>query len=132
MSTENYRAYQREKRRSGNGFLAAITVLVFGIFLVILIAALVLVPRLVRAADAAQTVLTEIDTTLGEGKAEQMLEDLHTLVESSSAGVETATEKLEAIDIDSLNGAIGDLATVVEPLANVVEQLRGVVEAWPF
>lgn len=47
-----------------------------------------------------------------------MVENIDQLVTTSQEGVEQAIAKLDAIDIDTLNKAIKDLADVVEPLAN--------------
>ena len=46
-----------------------------------------------------------------------MVENVDTLATTSQSAVEHATEKLDTIDLETLNKAIADLADVVEPLA---------------
>ena len=48
-----------------------------------------------------------------------MVENVNTLTTDSQSAVTEAIEKLDAIDIDTLNKAIRDLSDVVEPLAKV-------------
>ena len=68
------------------------------------------VPCLVEATDTLQTAqetLTDIQTLFDENG----------LVWQSSEALSQATEKLNRMDIESLNSAIRDLGAVVEPLA---------------
>lgn len=49
-----------------------------------------------------------------------MIEDLNALVSGSRDGISEAIGKIAAIDIDSLNEAIQDLKTVIQPLARLL------------
>ena len=73
-------------------------------------------------AVQAETVLTNLETVTNELAAadlEALVTDVNSLVTSSQAGVESALGKLNAIDMETLNKAIRDLAEVVEPLARM-------------
>lgn len=62
--------------------------------------------------DSATEKLAQIDLT-------NITDKLDTLVTSSQSAVEEALEKINTIDITTLNQAIADLARVVEPLARI-------------
>ena len=73
-------------------------------------------------ATQAQAVLTDLGTaanalTLVDFSA--MASQVETLAADSQAAVTEAMIKLDAIDIDTLNKAIKDLAAIVDPLAKV-------------
>lgn len=97
-----------------------------------------LMPRAYGLAEQTETVLTDLEAVTGhlEGQMEViltnldevtqelaqadlagMVENVDTLATTSQSAVEHATEKLDTIDLDTLNKAIQDLADVVEPLA---------------
>jgi uncharacterized protein YoxC len=104
----------------------------------ILILLCTLVPRVYGLVEKTETVLTDLEAVTGqlEGQMEGiltnleevtqelaqtdlagMVENVDTLATTSQSAVEHATEKLDTIDLDTLNKAIKDLADVVEPLA---------------
>lgn len=73
-------------------------------------------------AVKADTVLTNLETVTRELAAadlEGLVTDVNGLVTTSQEGLEGALEKMNAIDLDTLNKAIEDLAKIVEPLAKV-------------
>ena len=73
-------------------------------------------------AVKADTVLTNLETDTRELAAadlEGLVTDVNGLVTTSQEGLEGALEKMNAIDLDTLNKAIEDLAKIVEPLAKV-------------
>lgn len=68
----------------------------------------------------AESVLTNLETVTQELAAadlEGLVTDVNGLVSTSQTGVEQALDKLNAMDMDTLNKAIEDLSKVVEPLA---------------
>lgn len=70
----------------------------------------------------AESVLTNLETVTQELAAADLkglVTDVNGLVSTSQTGVEQALDKLNAMDMDTLNKAIEDLAKVVEPLAKV-------------
>ncbi len=74
-------------------------------------------------AVQAESVLTNLKTVTQELAAADLagvVTDVDTLVNTSQQGMEGALEKLNALDIETLNQAIQDLADVVKPLANMV------------
>lgn len=69
----------------------------------------------------AEIVLTNLETVtseLAEVDLESMVSNVDSLVTSSQDGVKQALDKINALDIDSLNQAIEDLSAVVKPLAD--------------
>ena len=97
-----------------------------------------LMPRAYGLAGKAQTVLTDLESVTGQLNEQMdtilinldevtkelaqadlagMVENVDTLATTSQSAVEHATEKLDTIDLETLNKAIADLADVVEPLA---------------
>ena len=105
-----------------------------GVFLLVC----TLMPRVYGLVEQTETVLTDLEAVTGqlEGQMEViltnldevtqelaqadlagMVENVDTLATTSQSAVEHATEKLDTIDLDTLNKAIQDLADVVEPLA---------------
>ena len=70
----------------------------------------------------AGTVMDNLDSVaqaLAAADLGSMVENMNTLTADSQAVVSEAMEKLDTINIDTLNKAISDLAEVVEPLAKL-------------
>ena len=105
-----------------------------GVFLLVC----TLMPRVYGLAGQAQTVLADLESVTGQLNEQMdtilinldevtkelaqadlagMVENVDTLATTSQSAVEHATEKLDTIDLETLNKAIEDLADVVEPLA---------------
>lgn len=97
-----------------------------------------LMPRVYRLAGQTEAVLTDLEAVTGQLEGQMdviltnlddvtkelaqadlagMVDNVDTLATTSQRAVEHATEKLDTIDLDTLNKAIKDLAAVVEPLA---------------
>ena len=97
-----------------------------------------LMPRVYGLVEQTETVLTDLEAVTGQLEGQMdviltnldevtqelaqadlvgMVENVDTLATTSQSAVEHATEKLDTIDLDTLNKAIQDLADVVEPLA---------------
>ena len=73
-------------------------------------------------AGQAQTVMENLNTVtqaLADADISSIVDNMSTLTVESQAAVADAMEKLDTIDIDTLNKAIADLAEIVEPLAKV-------------
>ena len=70
----------------------------------------------------AETILDNMETVtqeLADADLGSMVENVNVLAAESQSVVSEAMEKLDTIDIDTLNKAIQDLSDVVEPLAKV-------------
>ena len=104
----------------------------------ILILVCTLMPRVYGLVEKTETVLTNLEAVPGQLEGQMdgiltnleevtqelaqtdlagMVENVDTLATTSQSAVEHATEKLDTMDLDTLNKAIKDLADVVEPLA---------------
>lgn len=94
---------------------------------VLLLTVLKLVPQLQALTEQADIVMTNLETVTEELTRldlEAMVENIDSLVGTSQGGVSTAIEKLEQVDIDTLNEAISDLSDVIEPLAKIANRFK--------
>ncbi len=69
----------------------------------------------------AETVLTNLEAVTSELAAvdlASMVTNVDSLVSDSQEGIKQALEKINELDITSLNNAINDLSAVVKPLAD--------------
>lgn len=84
-------------------------------------------PRLDEVVTQMQTVLGNLETTTQELAAldlSGMMDGIDALVASGQDGLAQTMEKLNTIDIETLNKAIKDLAAVVEPFAKLVNRFN--------
>ncbi|MBQ4600111.1 MAG: hypothetical protein IJB17_00575 [Oscillospiraceae bacterium] len=68
------------------------------------------------------TMVTDVDGFIGT--AEGLAGNMDTLVATGQTSLEQTMAKLNAINFETLNKAIEDLAAVVEPIANFFNKLR--------
>ena len=87
-----------------------------GIFLTILIAVAVLVPKLALTLDNANVVLEQISYTANQ--MDDVLISVESLVEDSSEEVTRALENMNSIDFEKLNKSIDDFNSVISPLSD--------------
>lgn len=73
----------------------------------------------IKNAQVAVENMAEISQELADADLAGMIEDTRVLVNESSAGIADAMKKLDQIEFDKLNKAIGDFQAVVEPLARL-------------
>ena len=106
---------ERQTKYARRQFLV---VAVCGALLVAL--AFILVPRALELSARLEAVagnLENITAELDEADLKGMVENVDSLAQSSQQGLQEALSKLNAIDFDTLNRAIKNLADAVEPLA---------------
>jgi predicted PurR-regulated permease PerM len=72
---------------------------------------------LLGQAEVVLTNLEDVTNELAQVEFTKMIDDVNGLVTSSQQGLEGTLEKVNSIDIETLNEAIDGLAKVVEPLA---------------
>lgn len=97
-----------------------IAAMVAGIFVITAFSAAILVPKASNTLEQAEHVLgdlAEVTRGLKEADLPGLVADMDGLVSESGKGIQEALEKLNAVDIERLNEAIGDLQAIVEPLA---------------
>ncbi len=99
----------------------ALTVAVLAVLIRVIPPLLGMMDQAVTAMDQATATLETVDDTLTDI---QGLFEEDGLVGQSSRALEEATDKINRMDIDSLNRAIGDLGDVVEPLADFFGKFR--------
>ena len=97
----------------------------------IVLALLVVLPKMMSVATNADQALEEVNTLAGNAQKtleniDRTVEDANTTVnsagkilEENAEGMEQALENINGIDFESLNQAIKDLQQSVEPLANL-------------
>lgn len=96
--------------------MKALMIAMAGIFIMILITVLVLVPKATETLQNANVALEQISYTAQQ--MDTVFESAQTLVEDSSEGVTMAIEAMNSIDFEGLNQSIEDLGKVVSPLSN--------------
>lgn len=77
-------------------------------------------PELAGIVEQMETVLGNLEnvtTQLAAADLAEMAENVDALVVTGQKSLEQTMEKINAIDLETLNKAIGDLAKVIEPLA---------------
>ena len=93
-----------------------------GIFLTLLIAVAVLVPKLALTLDNANVALEQISFTADQ--MDDVLISVEALVEDSSEGVTQALENMNSIDFEKLNKSIDDFNSVVSPLSSFLGRFK--------
>ncbi len=86
-----------------------------GIFLILLLAVAVLVPKVTETLYNANVALEQV-TGMAE-HADTILESVDGLVAESSEGVSQAMENMNSIDFQKLNQSIDDFNKVISPLS---------------
>lgn len=102
-----------EALKKQNDLLKVIMFFMFCILMTSVIAALIIIPRLLSVFDMVQTSLTQMQgviTDLSATAAQLAESDLSGLIKSSQ-------ETLDKLDFDGLNATLNDLKTVIEPMA---------------
>lgn len=125
-----------------NRLLAGIFVMVAGMFLVAFVSAILIVPKVIVILDQTEATIGEVQTEIDNlREIESIVNDFSKvskeiasadipgligktegLVDESGDGIAKAVQKLDSIDIKSLNKAIEDLKSVVEPLADMFDR----------
>ena len=97
--------------------------------LLLLIAMAVLVPRLLGVIRQADQTLSQVQLTIDQ--AQQSLEKIDTLVQNTDTivventdAVAEAMQRLNQVDLDSLNSSISSLSRILEPLAAFLGRFR--------
>ncbi len=142
MDPNTYENYQMDESYQAGGASELITLMqkqnrmmkilmicMAGIMAIMLLSAVILVPKTVRIlgeADAAMKNvqvavenLAEVSEALAEADLSGMIEDTRALVNESSIGITEAIGKLNQIEFGTLNKAISDFQAVVEPMARL-------------
>lgn len=97
--------------------------------LLLLIAVAALVPRLLGVLRQADQTLSQVQLTVDQ--AQQSLQKIDTLVQNTDSivventgAVAEAMQKLNQVDLESLNSSISSLSTILEPLAAFLGRFR--------
>ncbi len=102
--------------------MSQLTALVSVIILaVVLYAATALIPRINTTFQNLDLIMEDLNTItseLAKADLEKMINDVDHLVVNSEENIQNALQKINAIDIDTLNNAISSLNDAVTPLAN--------------
>lgn len=116
MDQETYMSYIKKQYR----LTRLIAVMVTGIFLIVLLSAVMLVPKAAATLDKADETLSKLDEVtegLSQADLPGLIKHMDELLAESGEGLQEALEKVNSMDIETLNDAIGDLQAIVEPLA---------------
>ena len=91
---------------------------------VLLIIILQMLPAVQDFLTQAEVILSDLETAthnLAQIDLPGTIDNVNALLTTSQSGVEEAMEKINAIDFETLNNAIQDLADVIKPLANAAK-----------
>ena len=86
-----------------------------------------LIPQVNQVIGQMQEVLANLEETsdqLARLDLETMVTNVDSLAVYAQQSLQQTMEKLNTIDFETLNKAIGDLAKVIEPLAKFVDKFR--------
>ena len=102
--------------------------------IIALVSVLKVLPVIQRIATEAETVISNLETVTTElaesdllsivADMESLVENVDGLISTSQAGVEQTLQKINGIDFDALNTAIGDLSDVIEPIAKFFNRYK--------
>ncbi|MBQ9412917.1 MAG: hypothetical protein IJU29_07460 [Oscillospiraceae bacterium] len=111
--------------------------LIFLIFLVVVISAVVLVPRTVNTLSRAQTVLGKVESFVDEANSTleanretaeaaiasvaEVADSANQLIQANSDVVTSTMEKLNAINFEKLAEAVDNLTNIVNSLSGVLQ-----------
>ena len=100
-----------------------------GMFAALVIALVIIVPKVVATIDQVQTTITETENLVKQAEEtmsgiDSMVANVDSLVVENTESVNKAMEDLNNIDFETLNQGIQDLSDVVEPLANFFNKFK--------
>lgn len=93
-----------------------------GIFITLLMAIIILVPRITTTLTEVNLAIGQISNTMVQ--VEEVFESVKRLVEESEEGLGVAIDSMNSIDFKGLNQSITDLGNVVSPLADFFSKFR--------
>lgn len=118
----------QEKYAKKQYFMAKVTAASSIIILVMLLfVGITLLPRINTAFHDLDIIMADLETVtseLADANIGEMVKNIDHLATTSDSAIQNATEKLNSVDIDSLNKAIKELSDVVEPFANFFNNFR--------
>ncbi|MBQ9361375.1 MAG: hypothetical protein IJT96_10120 [Lachnospiraceae bacterium] len=107
-----------------------------GLFLVFLVAAIIIVPKVVETLSHVNTaVISAGETMKGADEALENInkmsesitgtsEQMNTMLTDNAQSLTDAVEKMNSIDFEGLNGAIQDLQDAVGPFADFMNKFK--------
>lgn len=103
-------------------------ILIAVLLAVVCIVSLLVVPRTLRALEHAERTLSGADGLIETADkalatATEVADAANRIMEENADAVSDTMEKINAIDFDALNRAIGDLADIIAPLARLASLL---------
>ena len=86
------------------------------LLIIFVIAVVSMLPSVVSTLNTAKVTLEHMNDAVTE--VETAIASVQTLTEEGSTGITAAIEKINELDIETLNDAITDLSEVVKPMAD--------------
>lgn len=100
------------------------SVVAAGCCIALLIMVMQMIPVVKDFVGQAEIILADLETAthnLSKIDLTGTIDNVNALLSTSQSGVEEAMDKINAIDFETLNSAINDLADVIKPLANAAK-----------
>ncbi|MCR4744727.1 MAG: hypothetical protein K5894_05795 [Lachnospiraceae bacterium] len=100
--------------------------ILFGLFLILLVAAIVILPQVYGILASAKGIVTQAESSLLQinemtASITETSRNLNNMVSQNAAPLADSMSKLQNIDFDGLNQAISDLQAAVGPFAKVMK-----------
>lgn len=102
--------------------MSMITALASIIILAIVVWGAVRINALYSDLQKTMSNIEAVSSELAKADIDGMIRDVEGLVDNSQSGLNDAIQKIDAIDIDTLNKAIRSLSDVVEPLSEFFQK----------
>ena len=112
------------------------SIFAFGLFVILLVAAVVIVPKVIETLTNIDTIVIQAGSTIEEagtaldninemsGSITQTSENMNPMLTDNSESLTDAVEKMNNIDFEGLNQAISDLQDAVGPFASFMNKFK--------
>ena len=122
---------KKQSRKEGVQSIALIVMAVCAVIVTISVVALIAnvtakLNSLYTKADTAITTLNEVASGIKEADLPGMAEKIETLTNDATSGISTTMEKIDSIDIESLNNSIERLDQATEAFSAAVEGIGSI------
>lgn len=133
LNPEEYKEYMKRMEESNAAqaryakkqyHMSMITALASIIILAIVILGAVRLNALYADLQKTMRNIETVSSELAKADIDGMIKDVEGLVDSSQSGLNDAIQKIDLIDIETLNKAILDLSNVVDPLSQFFSQFK--------
>ncbi|MBP5180965.1 MAG: hypothetical protein J6127_06740 [Clostridiales bacterium] len=122
---------KKQSRKEGIQSIALVVMAVCAVIITISVVTLIAnvtqkLNAIYTKADTAITTLNEVANGIHEADLPGMAEQIKSLTENATSGISTTMEKIDSIDIESLNDSIERLDSATEAFSNTVQGMGSI------